>query len=344
MLNDLISVIIPVYNVQKYLSKCINSVINQTYTKLEIILVDDGSQDSSGCICDHYAELDNRIRVIHKTNGGAADARNYGIHAASGSYFVFIDSDDYVSPYMIEILYNALVNNDADLSVCGFKNVYENETENKNDNDNVSVNVVSGEEVLKDRIFHDGNSLYWIIVVNKLFKRSLFKGLSFRTGKIHEDEFILHELMLKCQKIACVDKVLYYYVQREGSVAHTFIPLRELDAVQAFLERAVVLSQISGYENSAGLYLTGGVKLYYQWLCEVSKQDEKEYLNRGRLFQSYFNTAYQRIYKKRFALPLNKRMFLTLNRFGICRVSKLYKFYKGFFSKESESRGSIEEV
>ena len=135
----LVSIIVPVYNVEKYLERCLDSLINQTLKDIEIILVDDGSTDDSGNICDKYAKKDKRIKVIHKENGGLSDARNIGLSIANGRYLQFVDSDDFIHKQMIEILYNTIINNNADISICDFDKVYEN-TKIKYNTKEISLN------------------------------------------------------------------------------------------------------------------------------------------------------------------------------------------------------------
>ena len=146
---DTISVIVPVYNIEGYLGKCIDSIIAQTYKDLEIILVDDGSSDHCGAICDKYAKKDNRIKVIHKPNGGLSDARNHGIEAATGSYLGFVDGDDYIEPQMYEKLHNALVENDAEMSICSFR--YVGGYEERNGRLSIADEVLTGREILLEK-------------------------------------------------------------------------------------------------------------------------------------------------------------------------------------------------
>ena len=143
---DTISIIVPIYNVEEYLRRAVDSIRCQTYTNLEIILVDDGSPDNSGVICDEYAKTDNRIKVIHKKNGGLSDARNAGIEAATGAYLGFIDSDDYIEPEMYQRLYSALVENDAEISVCRFR--YVGSKEERNELLEINDEVLSGQDIL----------------------------------------------------------------------------------------------------------------------------------------------------------------------------------------------------
>ena len=166
MEKPLISIIIPVYKVEKYLEKCIKSVLDQTYKNLQIILVDDGSPDNCGNICDDYARVDNRIEVIHKANGGLSDARNVGLKAARGEYIGFVDSDDYVSNEMFENLYNTLISNDVDVAICNFYIVIDDKNIIKNADN--GVEIYNKLEILKEILLDKKIQSYaW----NKLYKR-----------------------------------------------------------------------------------------------------------------------------------------------------------------------------
>ena len=180
-MEDLISVVIPVYNVKPYLERCINSVVNQTYKNLEIILVDDGSTDGSDKICDDYSKKYKNIEVIHKKNGGLSDARNVGIENAHGQYIQFIDSDDYVNNKMIEILYNNLKNTNSDISVCrpySFSNVSEIKDYK------IEENLVEyeGIDILKN-MYND--YLVTVVAWNKLYKKSIFNKIRYPKGRIN---------------------------------------------------------------------------------------------------------------------------------------------------------------
>lgn len=236
--TERISVVVPVYNVASYLEKCIESIIAQTYEKLEIILVDDGSTDDSGRICDDYAKEDTRIKVIHKKNGGLSDARNKGIDAASGEYLMFIDSDDYIHPQMAEKLYKTLVNAGAEISVCNFLYVDEKGETLDGCNDNLPVmdEILNQNEAFYKAI-QGPKKWYYVIACNKLYKKQVFSDLRFPCGKIHEDEFVIHKVLDVCSAVACTSDVLYYYVQRTGSIMHAGYSIKKLDMVDVYLER-----------------------------------------------------------------------------------------------------------
>ena len=224
MNNKLITVIVPVYNVEQYLNRCIDSIINQSYKNLEIILVDDGSNDNSGLICDDYANNDNRIKVIHKINGGLSDARNAGLKVMSGDYIMFVDSDDFIDLDMVQILFNDLIKNKSDISICTFNSIINNEKrpflfEKK-------YFVVSG----VDKFYYLYNEYSGITVSScmKLFSAKLFKNVFFEVGKIHEDEIIILDLLKSAKSISYVLEPLYNYEMRDGSITKKF-DFRKID-------------------------------------------------------------------------------------------------------------------
>ena len=176
-----ISIIVPVYNVEKYLEKCVKSILNQTFTDFELILVDDGTPDSSGVICDQFAEKDERIKVIHKKNGGLSDARNTGIEVAKGEYIGFVDSDDYIAEDMYELLYTNIVNEEADLSICGIYDVYENKEAQKRIRQYMILNKFEAIKVILEA------KIVSVHAVNKLYKKELFTHVRYPVGKITED-------------------------------------------------------------------------------------------------------------------------------------------------------------
>lgn len=228
-MNATISVIVPVYNVEKYLNRCVDSILMQTYRNMEIILVDDGATDSSGVICDEYAQKDSRIRVIHKENGGLSDARNAGIEAAKGQYFCFIDSDDYIDPEMLEVLYHLITDNEADISVCGIRDCFDSgkcfqSSENKQF-------VILGKEAL--RYILEGKYLYGSIC-NKLICRELCQDHRFVKGKTYEDAFFIPELFLRAKKVAATTKSYYNYWHRSDSITTKPFSQKNMDVVEAY--------------------------------------------------------------------------------------------------------------
>ena len=221
MENPLISVIIPVYKVEPYLKKCVDSVIAQSYKNLEIILVDDCSPDSCPQICDEYEKTDSRVKVIHHAvNQGVACARNSGLDAVGGDYISFVDSDDIVCGTMIETLYAELIRNSCDIAVCGVKRIA--------DIDNICLSepskngreqIMSGTDAVK-KIYSEKDPDAFALW-NKLYKAELFDGVRFPPKKVHEDMFAMYRLFFGAERILFTDTELYYYRQRSGSIMHS---------------------------------------------------------------------------------------------------------------------------
>lgn len=235
---DLISIIIPVYKVEEYIEHCIESVINQTYPKIEIILVDDGSPDRCPQICDEWSKQDNRIKVIHKENGGLSDARNIGMTVAQGKYIAFVDSDDWVDKEYISMLYYAAQNTGSDIAACNIRIVYDENSIEKSASQ-ANVRCYSPKEALKTILQGEG---FRAVAWNKLYKRELIMNESFEVGRLHEDEFFTYRIVDKAGKLAFVDAKLYNYRQRNGSIMSAF-SIRHLDALVAYAIRLELLEK-----------------------------------------------------------------------------------------------------
>ena len=217
-MKDLISVIIPVYNVEKYLEKCIKSVINQTYKNLEIILVNDGSTDSSGEICNKFLKLDSRIILLNKVNEGLSAARNFGIQNSNGEYISFIDSDDFISDRMFEVLLNNINKWDCDISIVEKCDVFEDKEFDLKPLNEKQCYIYTKQEAMEK--YFEGN---FIPAWGKLYRRELFKNIKFPVGVLNEDEAIMIKLLDRCKKnIVYQNRQLYFYLKRkEGSITST---------------------------------------------------------------------------------------------------------------------------
>lgn len=235
-MGEKISVIVPVYNVEQYLERCVDSIINQTYTNLEIILVNDGSTDNSGKLCDELAKKDERIRVIHKENGGLSDARNRGIDESESDLVGFIDSDDYIDSDMYEVLLKNLNDTDADLSMCALYDVYNNTPEAQVTNKETWK--LSSEQAI--RMVMEAKILS-VTAVNKLYRKSLFTDLKFEVGKIAEDAFIMIKLLDKCEKIVATNEKKYYYVHRENSITTQKFSTKFLNVIEAYEQNSNII-------------------------------------------------------------------------------------------------------
>lgn len=229
--QDLVSIVVPVYKVENYLDKCIESILKQTYKCIEIILIDDGSPDSCPEICDYYYKKDKRIKVIHQENRGLAAARNVGVTYAKGKYITFIDSDDYVGIHYIESLYKAIAFGDADMSICDYIKV-EGDGGNEVENGNYIVldNVACLKGMYKPA-WHGMEFVAW----GKLYNIQLFKknNICYPEGKIHEDTFVTYKLIYNAKKIVFTKEILYFYRQRENSIMTSQFSLKRLDKIEA---------------------------------------------------------------------------------------------------------------
>ena len=234
-----VSIIVPVYKVEPYLDKCISSIVNQTYTNLEIILVDDGSPDQCPQMCDAWAEKDARIRVIHKENGGLSDARNAGMAVATGEYIAFVDSDDWIAPDLYTHLYRRLTEDHSDISACGVQMVWEDGTPPRILT-RMGNHVLSKEEAMQAIIEES-----WLKqpVWYKLYKTNLIKDILFPVGKYHEDVFWSYQAVDKANKVSVSDYIGYYYLQRKGSIMGEEYSLKRLDAVEAKVQRHAYIKE-----------------------------------------------------------------------------------------------------
>lgn len=229
MSDPKISVIVPIYNVEKFLRRCIDSILAQTYTNLEIILVDDGSPDGCPAICDEYAEKDDRIVVIHKENGGVSSARNSGLDNVSGDLIGWVDPDDYIEPDMFETLFNLKEKVNADISICSVNvfGLYENQII-------YSDSLLSKEEYLKLLLSNKIQSFLW----NKLFSKELFAGIKFAEGKTYEDVMVQHLIAEKAKNIVVSSKMLYNYRQWDKQITRADILRRYNECISALRFRA----------------------------------------------------------------------------------------------------------
>lgn len=278
----LISIIIPVYKVEKYLEKCIQSVINQTYKNIQIILVDDGSPDNCGKICDEYAKKDHRIEVIHKSNGGLSDARNKGLEIAKGEYIGFVDSDDYIEADMYEVLYNSLKQYNADVSICNFYTVSQEKIAIKNaDNGIKEYNRI---EILKEILLDNNIQSYaW----NKLYRKDLFDEIKYPVGKKYEDIGTTFYLLEKCNKVVVTGKPEYYYINRQGSIVNNVTETTITDYIELIMQRYDYIEEnikeLSSYNKN-----------YLKRILKTAEQDIKSLNKVG----DYTKKKYEELYNK----------------------------------------------
>lgn len=234
----MLSIIVPVYKTKKYLDKCVSSLIEQTYSDIEIILVDDGSPDECGLMCDEWTKKDERIKVVHRKNGGLSAARNSGMEIAKGDYISFIDSDDYIDENMFLMLMSAVKANNADIAECAYIKVGESEDEElkarQNAEKSEEVLVFSAYEAMEELIYERNiHQVVW----NKVYSKKAIDNLKFREGKINEDEFFTYKVVGNSEKVISLKAQLYFYVQHENSIMSSGYSIKRLDAIEALKER-----------------------------------------------------------------------------------------------------------
>lgn len=229
----LISIIVPIYGVEQYLRKCIDSILAQTYTNLQIILVDDGSPDNCGAICDEYAQKDERITVIHQENAGLAAARNAGIAIAKGDYLGFVDSDDWIAPDMYEVLLASLIQNDCDVATCSRYSVRKDVVREAKNFSLPEEKVMDSCEAVRRLLLCDGiDPAFW----DKLYKKEVLEGIVLPSGYVSEDVLPAYEILCRAKKIVHCAKPLYYWLYREGSLSRSSFSKKSMGLYYYFKE------------------------------------------------------------------------------------------------------------
>lgn len=278
--KDKISIIVPVYNVEEFLPRCVKSILKQSYKNIEILLIDDGSTDESGTLCDNYANNNTNIKVYHKKNGGLSDARNYGIEKATGKYIAFIDSDDYVAEDYCKILYNNLIKYEADISICSFV-----KTDGKNDNiGEIKEQIKTYTGIDKQKNILNHMNTITTVAWNKLYRKEIWNNLRYPKGKINEDEFVVHYLMYKAKKVVYTNMILYYYYQRSNSIMKKKFSSERFDVIDAFQDRWQFYKKHEEYKELEGraycLYMKMIISNYILSKKNNLHDDQKKLLER----------------------------------------------------------------
>ena len=314
MSNMKISVIVPVYKVEPYLDKCVSSIVNQTYSNLEIILVDDGSPDNCPAMCDAWAEKDSRIRVIHKPNGGLSDARNAGMAAATGELMAFVDSDDRIATDMYEHLYQRLTEDSSDIAACGVQMVWMDETSprmltrsgNCILNQEEAMRAIIEESWLKQPVWY------------KLYKTELVRDILFPVGKYHEDVFWSYQAVGRADKVSVSDHIGYYYLQRGGSIMGGGYSLKRLDAVEAKAERCAYIQQ-----HFPALYPSAAKNLWFT--CMYQGQLALRELDAVSIksTMSYFKSVLANYPLKGYVGSLKENVWIALANMDLLKTCKI---------------------
>ncbi|MDD6811841.1 MAG: glycosyltransferase [Lachnospiraceae bacterium] len=306
--DALISVIVAVYNIEAYVERGVNSILQQTYRNLEVILVDDGSADTSGAICDHLAENDSRVTVIHKENGGPADARNAGIAIAKGAYIGFVDGDDWIDTDMYEKMFGALSEQQADIAICRYRQVHKDYTEDKSVDRAI---VFEGQEALQyyveERKEYDIQNAAW----NKLYRREILQNVSFPAGKWYEDIMFATAALSRAHRCVYLDTACYnYIIDREGSIMNTQInPRTFTDQIPAYREKTRFL-QALGRQDLADIhdyFFYKRLLLFYNQLKKSKLPERKKYLREIAQIIDENKGNYDRVYHCSVANPNEKK-------------------------------------
>lgn len=268
-MNDMISVIVPIYNVEAYLEECINSILKQSYRNLEIILIDDGSPDNCSVLCDAWAEKDSRIRVIHKSNGGLSDARNAGLEVATGDYIAFVDSDDWILPEMYEKMLFTIKKENADICACNIRSCYPDYEEEWG----CKEYTVGNSEQILDMLYSD--TKYPVSAWNKLYKRECWKELRFPVGKICEDAFTTYHLVHNAERIVQIPEAFYCYRIRPQSIMTSTFSIKRMDEEEAWRVNYQFVKDYypALYKKAFRFYL----QKVHVLIGTISKEQRKEY-------------------------------------------------------------------
>ena len=307
-----ISIIVPIYNVEKWIDRCLSSIQKQSYEDFEVLLIDDGSCDNSDDICKEYTEKDKRFKYLKKNNGGLSDARNYGIDRAKGKYLIFIDGDDYVEKNYVEKLYRAITEYTTDVAICGFANVKPNGM--LIDNNTLSMTdkeILTGREVIE--LSFDYKKMGWSLgcAWNKIYKATLFNNLRFEKGRYYEDGLIFLFLFLNVNKAAIVHEALYDYVQRDNSIMHSEMSIKKIKDDDYSMHKWIDLFR----NNDERLYRLS-IQKYKDWIINkwishqsiLSENDMCHYLQQQ--FRIYENIEKSADFKRNIR---DRLAFINLN-------------------------------
>ncbi len=286
-MEKLISVIVPVYKVEDYIGKCIESLIAQTYKNIEIILVDDGSPDSSGDICEEYAKKDNRIVVLHKENGGLSDARNYGLERAHGELIGFVDSDDYINENMYKILIDTMNKTNADIVISNLEEVAEGDMPSTIVEPQKEYTTKVMTNIQAQNVYYDRTDLRIAFTVawNKLYKREVMGDIIYPKGYIHEDEFTTFKYLYNAKNIAFVDVPLYYYLRRDSGIMGSAFNIKKFNLLQAYEHRICFYEEKNEWElwkkgMKQYIHMTARIN---KWMKEAHASDDVE-IEKSRQF------------------------------------------------------------
>ncbi|MEG0687794.1 MAG: glycosyltransferase family 2 protein [Hungatella sp.] len=322
---EIVSVVVPIYNVEKYLRRCIDSIVNQTYKNLDIILVDDGSPDSCGKICDEYQEKFNNIRVIHQENQGLSCARNRGLSVASGSYITFIDSDDWIATDMIESLLQLADKHQAEVAVAGFYNVYDTGKMVRNSK-HTEIQILTNKEALECYLF---SNCLTPCVCGKLWKTCIWEGVNCPPGKLFEDQYTTYKLLVKAETVVFNPLPQYYYYKRVDSIGHMAFSDKTYDLYEGIQEQySYISSQFPEIESSIAIAKLMWELVFINMMLRSNFPVDLKLVSSSRLFA-----------RKRISDVYKCKFINGVRKIQITLFAYLFVIYKIFYLKYKKRNG-----
>ncbi len=320
MQEELISIVVPVYNTEKYIDDCMASILAQSYKNLQIILVDDGSTDGSGKICDAYVAKDDRFQVIHKANGGVSSALNAGIKETTGSWIMRIDPDDYVHPHMVQRLYETALQKEADLVWCAYENVPEESSYDKQSFKDTQGKLEEYTNVEAEKLFYSPQIENYIVTWNKLYRADLFKAepaLTFREGRVYEEGYIVYQLVYRAKKVVVLsEEPLYFYRQRGNGIMDKNGHKIYLPVLESGEERIAFYKEKGEkelYRLEINMMMNSSISLYQDMTDASSRKEVKQWFR--KFYKNYFQKEKWPMSKK-----IGMRAFLMGN--GLYKLLK----------------------
>lgn len=320
-MERLISVIIPVYNGENWLDRCVDAVINQTYKNLEIVIIDDGSTDTTPEMCERYCKLDSRVKVIHRQNGGLADARNAGIEYSSGEYITFVDSDDYITPDCVEYLAGLISTYGCDMSICTHTVFCINEREISYENDREGV--MTAEEALREILYH---GIVDLSVWGKLYKRELFDCIKYPYGKFYEDTGTTYLLINAAKKVAYGGRSKYHYILREDSMTNAKFTTRKMDLLEMTDRMCNFISE--HYPSLRSAALRRSVYARFSTLNQMIR--EAGYRTERRKIVKFIRKHSREVLRDK-NIPKRDRIALNLIRLGYPLYHTVWRMYLALY-------------
>lgn len=324
-----ISIIVPIYNAEKTLRKCINSIINQTYNNLEIILVNDGSNDKSKEICEEFELLDKRIIVINKKNGGQSSARNLGLEKSTGDFIAFVDSDDWIDKDIYKHCIKIIESNDCDIVDFNVTFVYEDEKTTKHSNQSPFIRSIEGKEILRDYLYRGQTERAPFSPCRKIYRRFLFESIRFPEGKVNEDIATNYHVLMKCNKLVITDKVGYFYFQSDNSTTRNGLRTRDFDLLDA-CEELKLLTKNETYKDIRYLSQVKYARSYFSLLAKAAFYgiEDEQLANKNVINELTKNLRTNYLLLISSPIPLSRKVMVTTLCINFRCLSIPLKIYK----------------